>query len=168
MKRFPLMLISVLAVILSGCRANRNVKACDSWQHAEETGVALQRVDSLSSTISEIRHVKIEYYPSCRAASSDSMMNVPAAIGAGNAIQAVNYAAGFGTVKSVEISTETMSTTGHVALTDSTATARTACADTRQTEKASEARQDNGTVAIASVVAAVALLIYLLIKSLLK
>ena len=163
MKGFSLISFFVLAALLSGCRALCESKARQERRHAEEIGVVLRRVDSLSSTLSERQHLKIEFYnpyglvnPTDSTASLQQNSEMASGLG------------GLGPVKSIEITTETEASTHSNALTDSTAVLKTADDETRQTEKASEARQDKGTVATVAIVAGVVLLIYLLIKNYLK
>lgn len=68
-----------------------------------------------------------------------------------------------GGIKSIEISIEKTEDRSVITATDSVLEQKTATTETRQEEKASEARHDNGTVLIVSVAAAVAFLLALLI-----
>ena len=68
-----------------------------------------------------------------------------------------------GAVKSIEITTESGTSTGAVTAVDSTYIGQSSSMEVRQNQKASEARQDNGTVWIVSVVAGVVLPLALLI-----
>ena len=63
-----------------------------------------------------------------------------------------------GSVKSIEIISETEANTRHDAFTDSTAVSKTAETETLQRDNVSEARHDNGTVIGLAIVAAVAVL----------
>lgn len=73
-----------------------------------------------------------------------------------------------GGIKSIEITAESGTSTGSVSAVDSTYEEKSATTETRQEEKASEARQDNGTVIGVAIVAAVAALVYFLLKQFLK
>lgn len=75
---------------------------------------------------------------------------------------------GCGSVKSIEITASREAETQSLSLTDSTADCKFAETMESDTEKASEARQDNGTVATVCIVFAVAALVYLLLKAALK
>lgn len=77
---------------------------------------------------------------------------------------------GMGAVKSIEITTEHDAQSGNATQVDSTYNNKTDTTETLQRERASEARQDNGTIAIVSVAAAVVILIalFFIIKKLLK
>ena len=77
-------------------------------------------------------------------------------------------AGGMGAVKSIEISTERTEDRSSITAIDSASRAENHSTEVRQTEKASEARQDNGTVIGVAIVFAVALIVYLLLKETLK
>lgn len=172
-------MILVLECLLTGCRANLESKVSQSRQYVDEIGVVLRRVDSLSSTISEKHNVKIEFYPPQeytqgpgKPTSGSPLPTAPSstmpATDVGHATGHGSVGGGMGAVKSIEITSETEANTHTNTLTDSTAVSKTAEAETLQREKASEARQDNGTVATVSIVAAVALLVFFLLKTYLK
>ena len=78
------------------------------------------------------------------------------------------WVGGMGAVKSIEITDERTEDRSSITATDSTLRAENHSTAVVETEKASEARQDNGTWATLAIVAAVALLVYLLIKEFLK
>ena len=87
-------------------------------------------------------------------------------VGAGGMGAALRQAQGplaQGGIKSIEITAESGTSTGSVTAVDSTYEQKSATTETRQEEKASEARHDNGTVLIVSVAAAVVLILALLI-----
>ena len=75
---------------------------------------------------------------------------------------------GMGAVKSIEFTMEHNAQTTTTNQVDSTYNNNTATTETLQKQKASETRQDNGTVATVSIVAAVALLVFFLLKTYLK
>lgn len=181
-KSILFIMILVLECLLTGCRASLESKASQSRQHVDEIGVVLRRVDSLSSTISEKHNVKIEFYqpPYNTESPGKPCTGSPFAAAPSSTLPADSTHVGvpqggewsgfgsMGAVKSIEITSETEASTQSHAFTDSTAVSKTAEAETRQGEKASEARQDNGTVFIVSIVAAVALLVFFLLKTYLK
>lgn len=174
MKRFSVIMILIFVVILTDCRAHLESKVSQSRQYADEIGVVLRRVDSLSSTISEKHNVKIEFYPPQeytqgpgKPCNGSQLPTAPSStMPATDVVHATGHGSvggGMGAVKSIEITSETEANTHTNTLTDSTAVSKTAEAETLQGENASEARHDNGTVFIVSVVAAVVLLLALLI-----
>jgi hypothetical protein len=73
-----------------------------------------------------------------------------------------------GGIKSIEFSTERTEDRSVITATDSVLEQKTATTETRQEVKASEARHDNGTVIGVAIVAAVAALVYFLLKQFLK
>lgn len=73
-----------------------------------------------------------------------------------------------GGIKSIEFSTERTEDRSFITAMDSVLEQKTATTETRQEEKASEARHDNGTVIGVAIVAAVAALVYFLLKQFLK
>ena len=160
----------VLECLLTGCRANLESRVSQSRQYVDEIGVVLRRVDSLSSTISEKQHIKVEFYPLSSEyigwpiPTSDTATQIGPTQRKGRRAEG----GGVGSLKSIEITSESEANTHTNAFTDSTAVSKTAEAETLQRENASEARQDNGTVIGVAIVAAVALLVYLLLKAALK
>ena len=165
MKRLLIIMFLILGCFLTGCRASYESKVSQSRQYADEIGVVLRRVDSLSSTFSERQHIKVEFYPLTSEYSGRPIprTDTAAKIGPSRRNGHREDGGGVGAVKSIEITTETESSTHSNALTDSTAVSKTAEAETLQKEKAQETRQDNGTVFIVAVVAAFVLLAALLI-----
>lgn len=170
MKNFLFIMFLILVCLLTGCRASKELKARSERTRTDEIGVVLHRVDSLCSTISERHNVKIEFYPleyglrtpATEAVPSSTLPADSTHVGAPKNGGWSGFGS-MGAVKSIEITSETEASTQHNAFTDSTAVYKTAEAETLQIEKASEARHDNGTVFIVSVVAAVVLLLALLI-----
>ena len=162
-----------LGGFLFGCRSKLDTSRQESQRHVDEIGVVLRRLDSLGSTIAERQHIKIEFYPTSdnslgSPAIGTSVPTDPTATSLGNASQTGSVGGGIGAVKSIEIDTERDVTTTATSAVDSTAVFKTKQEATLQKQKASETRQDNGTVIGLAVVAAVAILVYLLIKSFLK
>lgn len=154
-----------LVCFLSGCRANLERKASESYRHSEEIGVVLRRLDSLSSTFAERQHIKVEFYPLCSEYSGWPIptTDTAAKIGPSGRTARFGDGGGVGAVKSIEIFTETEASTHSNALTDSSSVFKTDDAATLQEDKKTETKQDNGTVFIVTVVAAVVLLLALLI-----
>jgi hypothetical protein len=164
MKNFLFIMILVLGCFLTSCRANFESKVSQSRQYADEIGVVLRRVDSLSSTISERQHIKVEFYPLSEYSGRPiPTTDTAAKIGPSRRNGHRENGGGVGAVKSIEITTETETSTHSNALTDSTSVSKTAKAENLQKEKAQETRQDNGTVFIVAVAAAFVLLAALLI-----
>ena len=165
MKYFRVIIFLVLVGFLSGCRANLERKASESYRHSEEIGVVLRRLDSLSSTFAERQHIKVEFYPLCSEYSGWPIptTDTAAKIGPSGRTARFGDGGGVGAVKSIEIFTETEASTHSNALTDSSSVFKTDDAATLQEDKKTETKQDNGTVLIVTVVAAVVLLLALLI-----
>ena len=88
-----------------------------------------------------------------------------AAVGLGGV---ASLGSGCGSVKSIEITAERSEESFGAAKVDSASHAENHNTEVRQTEKASDARQDNGTVATVCIVFAVAALVYLFLKAALK
>ena len=160
-----------LGGFLFGCRSKLDTSRQESQRHVDEIGVVLRRLDSLGSTIAERQHIKIEFYPtsdnnlgspaigtSVPTAPSTTMPAASLALG-----DNIPLGGGMGAVKSIEITTEHDAQSGNATQVDSTYNNKTDTTETLQRERASEARQDNGTITIVSVVAAVVVLLALLI-----
>ncbi len=171
-KDFLFIMILDLGLVLIGCRAQRSVKASESRTQLDEIGVELHRVDSLWSTLAEKLTYKIEFYPldiDSRATSPTFLPTTtclpadPAATNLGHAQQSAG--GGIGSVKSIEISTERTEDRSSITATDSVAEQKSASQATLQEDKTTEARQDNGTVTVVAIVAAAAILIFLLFRS---
>ena len=162
---------------LSGCRASKELKARNERTSTEETSVELRKVDSLWSSLAERFNFKIEFYPP----DTDSLGNLrtlatvsprPAApsstMPAGIANPLPRHARGVGAggtgaVKSIEFTMERDAQTAATNQMDSTYYNNSTTEETLQEAKASEARQDNSTVAIIVVVFAVAAFAYALV-----
>ena len=169
---------------LVGCRASMESKARRERTTATVAALELHRVDSLWSSLVERLNYKIEFYPTTLhtniqespeavgnpprertlppspADPSAALLGLPTHLG-GNG-------GGCGSVKSIEITASREAETQSLSLTDSTADCKSAETMESDTEKASELRQDNGTVIGVAIVAAVVLLVYLLLKAALK
>lgn len=157
-----------LGGFLFGCRSKLDTSRQESQRHVDEIGVVLRRLDSLGSTIAERQHIKIEFYPTSdnslgSPAIGTSVPTDPTATSLRDASQTESVGGSIGAVKSIEIDTERDVTTTATSAVDSTAVFKTEQEATLQKQKASETRQDNGTIAIVSVVAAVVVILALLI-----
>lgn len=167
---------------LAGCRAHLDTSRQESRRQTDVIGVELRRVDSLWSSLAERLTYRIEFYPQDYDIGSVGTGNP--ATGNGGSLQ---YPAsptdpatashllfpnggGVGSVKSIEISTESEASTKTASRIDSTYNEHNDTSETLQKETASETRHDNGTVAILAVVAGLVVLAIacLLIKKYLK
>ena len=176
--------IFLIGLVLAGCRAQREVNTRQIRTHTDEIGVELRRVDSLWSSLAERMTVRIEYYapnevlpqsPEKKAATETLHPAAPSLAMSADSTHISSTESGgrsgfggMGAVKSIEIMTERDATTTATSAVDSTAVFKTEQEATLQTQKASETRQDNSTVAIVAIVAAVFLLVVMLLKGMLK
>lgn len=152
---------------------------------ATVAALELHRVDSLWSSLVERLKYKIEFYPATGLhtniqESTEAVGNPPgertlspspadpSAALLGLSTFLGGNGGGCGSVKSIEITAEREEESSGTAKVDSASQAENHNTEVRQTEKASEARQDNGTVATVCIVFAVSLLVYLLLKAALK
>lgn len=180
MRSFITIMGLVLGCLLIGCRASKESKARYERMSTDEIGVELRRVDSLWSSIAERLKYKIEFYPAIeqcpgKPENTGKEPHVPAAPSStmpatvfGHTSQNGSVGGGMGAVKSIEFTVEHDAQTVAATQVDSSYNSNTATKETHQGQKASEARQDNGTVATVSIVAAVALLVFFLLRSFLK
>lgn len=183
MKRiFFVIMFLIWMGFLAGCRTSKESKARSERTDRSEIGVELRKADSLWSSIAERLTMKIEFYPleysigngTPTAFTGASLpaapcSTVPAGVANPLPWQAQGVGAGgMGAVKSIEITTEKTEDRSVITATDSVLEQKTATTETRQEEKASEARHDNGTVIGVAIVAAVSALVYFLLKQFLK
>ena len=154
-----------LGGFLFGCRSKLDTSRQESQRHVDEIGVVLRRLDSLGSTIDERQRIKVEFYPLLSEYSGWPIPTTDTAAKIGPSRRTARFGdgGGVGAVKSIEIVTERDATTTATSAVDSTAVFKTEQEATLQKQKASETRQDNGTIAIVSVVAAVVFILALLI-----
>lgn len=171
-KDFLFIMILDLGLVLIGCRAQRSVKASESRTQLDEIGVELHRVDSLWSALAERLTYKIEFYPAIEGGPGLPHQAAPSRIMpatyVGNTSPTGSVGGGMGAVKSIEISTERTEDRSVITATDSVAEQKSASKATLQEDKTTEARQDNGTVTIIAIVAAVAVLAYVALKHYLR
>lgn len=172
MKSLLYIMILVLGCFLIGCRASKESKARYERTNTDEIGVELRRVDSLWSSIAERLKYKIEFYPAIEQGPGlplqAAQSNIMPATNVGHTSPKGSVGGGMGAVKSIEFTVEHDAQSGTATQVDSSYNSNTATTETLQEQKASEARQDNGTVATVSIVAAVALLVFFLLKTYLK
>lgn len=183
MKHF--LVIMTLILVVTGCRASKESKTRSERTTATVAALELHRVDSLWSSLVERLKYKIEFYPTTGLhtniqESPEALGNPPrertlppspadpSAALLGLPTQLGGNGGGCGSVKSIEITAERSEESFGAAKVDSASHAENHNTEVRQTEKASEARQDNGTVATVCIVFAVAALVYLLLKAALK
>lgn len=158
------------------CRSSREVKASERRTQLAEIDVVARRVDSLWSHLVERYHVHIEFYepnevpPQINDTSTKATLQGAASCLANHPIdsspltsQRGNDMGWFGAVKSIDIEAERTQSEQSLSQADSTAVSKTETKATLQEDKTTVARQDNGTWAIVSVVAAVAFIVALII-----
>ena len=170
---FTLFLVSVV-----GCRASREVQTTQQRHQSSNIDVEAHRLDSLWSLLVEQYHVHIEYYApnEVRQPETDTTKSLqsltkttrqaaaPSVGQPSDCFAPQQSGVGWlGAVKSIDIDAERTQSEQSLSQADSTAVSKTESDEARQTEKASEARQDNGTWAIVSVVAAVTVIVIVLI-----
>ena len=157
--------------ILCGCRGQRHVETTETQQYTSEIGVEFHELARFWNSMAEKLNYKIEFYPSeyvpgKPASDSTCPADPPTTMPANIQFPPKGVSAGvggMGAVKSIEIYAERTEDMSVITGTDSVLEQKTAAESTLQKEKASEVRQDNGTWAIVSVVAAVALLLFIFI-----
>lgn len=185
MRRTFFSILFVLSFVITGCRASLESKARRERTTATVAALELHRVDSLWSSLVERLKYKIEFYPATGLhtniqESTEALGNPPreqtlspspadpSAALLGQSTFLGGNGGGCGSVKSIEITASREAETQSLSLTDSTADCKSAETMESDTEKASESRQDNGTVATVCIVLALAALVYMLLKSALK
>lgn len=92
-------LYMILCLFMTGCRMNKESKVSRSRVYADEIGMVLRRVDSLSGTMSEKRYLTIDFYPPTDDLSTGNP--IPAAPSA--IFSSAAQGGGFGAVKRIEI-----------------------------------------------------------------
>lgn len=168
--------IMIWILSLPGCRGQRQMETTEIHQQTSEIGVEFHDLQRFWNSMAERLNFKIEFYPTDNGSITTKPDNsvpidptdshttsLPTAGGSGG-----SGGVGFGSVKSLEFSSERIAADSSFAQTDSTADLKSDSASDTHTEKASELRQDNGTVATVCIVFAVAALIYLCIKQFVK
>ncbi|MCR5037862.1 MAG: hypothetical protein K6A94_00785 [Bacteroidales bacterium] len=190
MRKFIFIIILYfLSCFLAGCRAKLDTNSSTLRRQTDEIGVELRRIDSLWRSSSERLTYKIEFYEpnmDCFVPRNDAKRQnnedldslcylrgskeaapcfaVPATVLGGIPLTG-SAGGGMGAVKSIEISTEKEEAVSSITAADSTYYNHTDDQETREANTTTEARQDNGTVAVVAIVAAVAGLIYLMFNA---
>lgn len=169
---FVIMFLS-LESLHFGCRAKLDTNSSTSSRQAEVIGLEFRKADSLWGSSSERLTYKIEFYPleyAYQNPATPKVLGDPAApvstmpaTNVGGVPLSGSVGGGMGAVKSIEITKESTQEGQSVSKTDSTYYNMAASETAQQKETATEARHDNGTVAIVSVVAAVAFIVIVLI-----
>ena len=158
--------------LLPGCRGQRQMETTETKQQTSETAVEFHDLQRFWNSLSERLNFKIEFYPAeggLGQPTTDNCVPIdPNAASVPPALPSGSTVGGIGSLKSLEFSSERFATDSSFAQTDSVADSKSAEASDAHTEKASELRQDNGTVATVCIVFAVAALIYLCIKQFVK
>lgn len=143
------------------------METTETKQQTSEIGVEFHDLQRFWNSMAERLNFKIEFYPtdngSITTKPDNSVPIDPNAASPRAALPSGSTACGFGSVKSMEFSSERVVADSSFAQTDSTADLKSDSAASAHTEKASELRQDNGTWAIISIVAAVAFIVIVLI-----
>jgi hypothetical protein len=157
--------------LLPGCRGQRQMETTETKQQTSETAVEFHDLQRFWNSLAERLNFKIEFYPAeggPRMPTTDNCVPIDPTAFVPPALPSGSAEGCFGSVKSMEFSSERIAADSSFALTDSVADSKSAEASDAHTEKASELRQDNGTVATVCIVFAVAALIYLCIKQFIK
>lgn len=175
---FFILFLSLISV--AGCCASREVHTLQQQHQSSNIDVEAHRLDSLWSLLVERYHVHVEFFNpnEVRQPYTDttgSPQSLTKATQQGTAPRSTKPAdglaldpswggiGGLGAVKSIDIEAERTQSEQSLSQADSTAVCKTESESAQQTEKQAEARQDNGTWAIVSIVAAVAFIVALII-----
>ncbi len=167
MKQYFLVIMILSFGFLWGCRGQRQMETTETKQNTSEIGVEFHDLQRFWNSMAERLNFKIEFYPAEGGLAQPTTDNcvpidpntasVPPALPSGSTV------GGIGSVKSMEFTSERVASDSSFARTDSIADSKSDSASGAHTEKASEVRQDNGTWAIVSIVAAVAFIVFVLI-----
>ena len=183
MKKNLYIILVLSLVILAGCRASREVHTSQQQHQSSNIDVEAHRLDSLWSLLVERYHVHVEFFNPNELQDNNSeslttesngftglwstnhttQQGTAPCVGQSSNLPPSSGIGGLGAVKSLDIIAERTQSEQSLSQADSTAVSKTESDEARQTEKESEARQDNGTWAIVSVVAAVTFIIALII-----
>jgi len=161
---FSILYLTLALVLFSGCRCERHSSSSLARTDTGIIDVQFRRLSQLRDTCAEKQTIRLEFY--C------PYLNVPDIYWNGAFATADTTASDLASVppcntggevpaiKSFEIVTERNSGTALSTNTDSTFNSQSSNTETQQREQSSEARQDNGTVSIVSVVAALVMLTF--------
>ena len=177
-KKLLILLCLLSCTAFAGCRASKEVKASEQRKQLTTIDMEAHRIDSLWSLLVERYHVHVEFFNPNEAPSNTECSPKPTkATQQGTASCLANHPIDsspltsqrgndmgwFGAVKSIDIEAERTQSEQSLSQADSTAVSKTETKATLQEDKTTVARQDNGTWAIVSVVAAVAFIVALII-----
>ncbi len=167
MRKYFLFIMILSFGLLWGCRGQRQMETTQTQQQTSEIGVEFHDLQRFWNSMAEKLNFKIEFYPAeggPEKPTTDNCVPIdPNAACVPPALPSGSTAGGIGSVKSIEFTSERVVSDSSFAQTDSIADFKSDSASEAHTEKASELRQDNGTWAIVSVVAAVAFIVIVLI-----
>lgn len=161
----------LLCAIVSGCRCER-IMASDLQR--TDTGtidVRFRSLTQLRDSLAERQTIRIEYYPPdidfngafASADTTDTSSNL-------GSVPPCNTGGVVPAIKSIEIVSERNSGSFLETAKDSSMLSQTSTKESQQKERSSEARHDNGAVAIVSVVGALVVLaiFFIIAKRLIK
>lgn len=183
MKKSLSIILFLSLVILAGCRTSREVNTTQQQHQSSNIDVEAHRLDSLWSLLVERYHVHVEFFNPNELQDNNSeslttesngftglwttnhttQQGTAPRVGQSSNLPPSSGIGGLGAVKSLDIVAERTQSEQSLSQADSTAVCKTESESAQQTEKRAEARQDNGTWAIVSVVAAVAFIVALII-----
>lgn len=157
MKRIFLLIMLFGLVALVGCRAKLETSSSRCSTSTDEIGLELRRFDSLWSSLSERLTFKIEFYPVDNGSSNtnpDNCVPIDPTYSHTTTLppSGSSGGVGFGSVKSIEFTSETDAERTTVFKTDSVSQAKRDTSETLQRDTSSEAKHDNGTVLILAIV----------------
>ena len=173
---FSILYLTLALLLFSGCRCVRHTSSNLDRTDTGIIDVQFRRLSQLRDTCAEKQTIRLEFYcpylnvPDIYWNGALATADTTASASASPSVPPCNTGGGVPAIKSIEIVTERNSGTALSTDTDSTFNSQSSNTESQQKEQSSEARQDNGTVAIVSVVAAAVVLIlaFVLAKRFLK
>lgn len=172
---FSILYLTLTLVLFSGCRCVRHTSSNLDRTDTGIIDVQFRSLSQLRDTCAEKQTIRLEFfYPYLYLSKYWNGAIIPAdttdtASGLAS-VPPCNTGCEVPAIKSIEIITEKNTGKALSNTIDSTFSSQSSNTETQQKEQSSEARQDNGTVAIVSVVAAAVVLIlaFVLVKRFLK
>ena len=173
---FSILYLTLALLLFSGCRCVRHTSSNLDRTDTAAIDVRFRSLSQLRDTCAERQTIRIEYYypnlyvPDIYLNGAFATADTTDTASIVGSVPPCNTGGGVPAIKSIEIVTERNSGTALSTDTDSTFNSQSSNTESQQKEQSSEARQDNGTVAIVSVVAAAVVLIlaFVLAKRFLK
>lgn len=156
-------LILIFAFFLCGCRCGMHSASSLARTDTATIDVRFRSLSQLWDTLAEKQTIHIEFYPPDYTWLGTTQADTTTTAAIVGSPKPSGIGGGMPAIKSIDIETERNSGSLQQTSTDSSMLSQNSTKETLQKEAASEARHDNGTVAIVSVVAAVVLLLALLI-----